>query len=80
MTIPLIYRLLGFLNRFPYNDVASDTLSPSTILEGRLQLDMILKSVDFVSYALVHIGTTNTTRISCLLKTEIKASNDSGGY
>ena len=58
----------------------SDNLSTSAILEGGQKLDKGQKRIDFVSYVMVHIGTTNTIKSSCVLDISLKESNDSGGY
>ena len=38
------------------------------------------KMISFGSYAMVHIGTTNTARSRRVPEIALKASNDSGGY
>ena len=80
MKSSLIYGVLDLLNMFPYKDGVSDTLSPSKIAEGRKKVDMGQKMISFGSYAMVHIGTTNTARSRRVPEIALKASNDSGGY
>ena len=60
MTRSLIERVVYSLNRFPYKNGVSDTLSPLTIVEGRPKVDMGQNNIVFHSYGMVHIGTTNT--------------------
>ena len=57
-----------------------DTLSPSTIVEGRPNVDKVQINIDFCFYVMVHIGKTNTTKIICVLEISLKAPNYSGGY
>ena len=57
-----------------------DTLSSSTIVEGRTNVDMVHKRISFGSYPMVHIGTTNTMKSICVPEIALKASNDYSGY
>ena len=38
------------------------------------------KNIAFGSYAMVHIGSTNTMKNRCVQAIALKASNDYGGY
>ena len=72
--------MVDLLNRFPSKYGVYDTLSPSTIVEVGPKFDMGQKKMDFYSYVMVHIGTTNNMKIRCVQKITLKVSNDSGSY
>ena len=80
MIMSLIEGLVYVLNKLPSIDRVSDTLIPSTILEGIPKLDMGEKNVSFGLYVMVHIGTANTMKIICVPDILLKSSNNYGGY
>ena len=43
-------------------------------MEERSKVNMGQKNIDFGSYLMVHIGTTNTMKISCIPEIALKAS------
>ena len=68
------------MNRFPSKYGVSDTLMPSTLVEGRPKVGTGQKKIAFVSYLMVHIGTTNTMNIRYAPDISLKTSNGYGGY
>ena len=80
ITISPIEVVLYLMNRLQYKYGVSDTLSPSTIVEVRPNLDMGQKKIYFGLYLVVHIGKNNTIKTRCVLVIALKASNDSGRY
>ena len=60
ITGSLIESVVDLMNRLPYKGGVFDTLSTSIIVEGRPKVDMGHKNISFGSYAMVHIGTTNS--------------------
>ena len=80
MTRSLIEGLVDLLNGLPSKYGVSDTLSPSTIMEGRPNVDMGQKMIAFGSYVMGYIGTTNKMKRICVPEIALKASNNSGGY
>ena len=71
---------VDFLDMFLSKEVVSDTLSPSKIVEERTKLYMGQKKIEFGSYSMVNIFTTNTLRSRSVLEISLKASNNSSGY
>ena len=57
-----------------------DTLITSIIVEVIRKVYMSQRKIAFSSYAMVHIGTTNTIKSRCGPEIVLKSSNDSGGY
>ena len=72
--------MADLLSRLTSKDGVSDTIIPSTIVEGIPKLDMGHLNIAFGSYVMVHIGITNTSKIRCVPEIELKAPNYSGGY
>ena len=80
MTTSLLEHVTSLLNTFPSNDGISKTLSPSTIVIGRPNLDMNQPLIEFGAYAAVHNGTTNTMKGRITPAIALNRSNDKGGY
>ena len=68
------------MKKLTFKDIVYDTLSTSIIVEGRPKVYMVQKMIYFGSYAMVHIGKTNTMKIRCVLGISLKAPNDFGRY
>ena len=64
----------------PSKSGVSDTLRSPTIVEGIPTVNMVQKNIAFGSYAMFHIGTTNTMKTICVPKIALKVSNNSGWY
>jgi len=57
MTEALIQHVVNMLNSFPSKNRVSDLLSPDNLVEGRHNVDMGTKRLEFGSYAMVYVGT-----------------------
>ena len=59
MVRSLVEGIIDVVNAFPSKNGISSTLSPSTIVEGKPNLDLKRKMISFGSYAAVYTGTSN---------------------
>ena len=71
---------IGKIERFPSKDIVYNIVSLLTIVKGIPKVDTEHKNIAFSTYAMVHIGTTNTIISECVPEIELKASNDFGVY
>ena len=76
----LVESVVGMMNAFPSKQGISDTLSPSTIVEGKPKLDLKRKIITFGTYALVYTGTSNNMKSRAVPGIALRRSNSSGGH
>ena len=50
------------------------------IVEGKGKIDIGLKDIEFGTYAMVYVGTINTTKIRSVTEIVLKTSNKTGGF
>ena len=80
MVRSLVEGVVGMMNAFPSKQGISNTLSPSTIVEGKAKLDLARKMITFGSYALVYTGTSNTMKSRAVPGIALRRSNSAGGH
>ena len=68
------------INVFPVQDRVSETLSPSTIVDGHQKLDMSAKLINFISVAFIHFKTTNTMKSRNMSAIAFRPSNENCGH
>ena len=80
MVRSLIEAIVEMLNAFPSKGSISDTLSPSTIVEGKPKLDLSKDIIVFGAYALVYTDTTNDMKSRAVPAIALRRSNNAGGH
>ena len=75
---PLIKGIVDVMDAFPSEDGVSETLSPSTIVEGKLKLDLSKGIISFGSYALVYTDTSNNMKSRAVPAIGLRRSNNAG--
>ena len=60
MVVELMNGIVHMLDTFTTTNNIGTNLSPGMIVEGRNKYNMAMNKIKFGSYALVHLGTTNT--------------------
>ena len=79
MVKDLIYDIVHTLNAFPHESGISATISPGTIVNGRIKYTIGNKTISFGSHAYVHITTTNTTDSRSVPAIALMRSNQNTG-
>ena len=80
MVRSLVEGITDVLNAFPSKNGITQTISPATIVEGKPKMDLQRKVIVFGSYALVYIGTTNTSKPRAVPAIALRRSNNTGGH
>ena len=80
MVRSLVEGVVGMMNAFPSKQGISNTLSPSTIVEGKAKLDLARKMITFGSYAVVYTGTSNNMKSRAVPGIALRRSNNAGGH
>ena len=75
MVRSLVEGVVNILNYFPSKNGLSNTLSPSTIVEGKPKMDFGRDMISFGSYALVYQGTSNNMKPSAFPAIYLKMPN-----
>ena len=68
------------MNVFPSTGSILDTLSPSTVVEGKVKLDLSKDIIVFGAYALVYTDTINNMKSRAVTAIALKQSNNTGGH
>ena len=76
----LIKGIVSTLNIFPSKHGVSDTLNPSTIIEGKPKLDLNTKVISFDIYALIYAGTSNDMKSRAVHAIALRRSNGARGH
>jgi hypothetical protein len=76
----LIEGIVDVLNAFPSSGGISDTLSPSTIVEGKPKLDLSKDIIVFGAYTLVYTDTANDMKSRAVPAVALRRSNNAGGH
>ena len=79
MTRSLVEYILHSRKSFPQNLSISKRLGVNMILLGKPSPDFKMNGIFFVSYAMVYIGTTNTSERRSILSIALRESNEVGG-
>jgi hypothetical protein len=80
MVIAMVECATLWLNAFPSSNGVSDTMSPSTIVQGKPNPDMNPKRIVHGSYAMVYIGTKNNMTCRSMPAIALNPSNMHGGH
>ena len=80
MTIHLAGYANYWENAFPSASGVSQTISPSSLIEGKRKPDFNYQHISYGSYALVYVGTKNNMKARSVPVNALKPSNDWGGY
>ena len=80
MVRSLIEGGMDIIKAFPSKNSISDTVSPSTIVEGKPKLDFSKPKISFGSYALLYTQTTNDTKTRAIPGIALRATNSAGGH
>ena len=80
MVKSLVEGVVGMMNAFPSKQGISDTLSPSTIVEGKPKLDLKSKMITFGTYALIYVKTSNNMKSRAVPGIALRRSNSAGGH
>ena len=80
MVKSLVEGVVGMMNAFPSKQGISDTLSPTTIVEGNPKLDLKRKIITFGTYALVYTTTSNNMKSRAVPGIALRRSNSAGGH
>ena len=80
MVKSLVEGVVGMMNAFPSKQGISDTLSPSTIVEGKSKLDLKRKIITFGTYALIYTTTSNNMKSRAVPGIALRRSNSAGGH
>ena len=75
MVKSLVEGVVGMMNAFPSKQGISDTLSPSTIVEGKSKLDLKRKIITFGTYALIYTTTSNNMKSRAVPGIALRRSN-----
>jgi hypothetical protein len=80
MVVAMVECATLWLNAFPSSNGVSDTMSPSTIVQGKPNPDMNHKRIVHGSYAMVYIGTKNNMTRRSVPAIALNPSNMHGGH
>ena len=76
----LIEVIVDTMNAFPSEESVSETLSPSTVVEGKPKLDLSKYIIVFGAYALVYTDTNNSMKFRAVSGIALRRSNNAGGH
>ena len=76
----LIEGIVDTMNAFPSEGSVSETLSPSTVVEGKPKLDLSKYIIVFGAYALVYTDTNNSMKSRAVPDIALRRSNNADGH
>ena len=80
MVRSLIEGITDTINAFPSEGSISETISPSTIVQGTTKLDLSKDIIVFGAYALVYTDTNNNMKSRAVPGVALRRSNNAGGH
>ena len=80
LTVNLVEAMTSWLNAFPTTTGVSQSISPATIVLGKMAPDVGNKTIGFGQYAMVHFGTKNNMRQRSIEGIALRPSNENNGF
>ena len=72
--------VVDILNAFPSTNSISDTMSTSTIVEGKPKIDLSKDVIAFGSYAMVYTGISNNMKSRAVPSIALRRSSSASGH